>query len=566
MWKLLRNLLVSAGVLALGLKLALWLAAGQQAQWLADSLQRWGELSWTGATGSFDGDLTLSGVQFRPKPGFEAATVNAASLRLHTPGVLWVLRRAITRDASVPEQLGVYLHDVNLPLLRKIAGGNAPLWFGAQSLVPFETFACGGSAGLDAADFTSMQVQPKAPRLSVDYRYDAAAEHLEVDLRIDNAPFAQVGLRTELRQFTPQMLDDAVARERVRIASADFNFLDRDFLRRRNQFCARETGVDVDGFIERHVAAVQERLKASHIVPAEGVVEIYRELLRGGGEIKLLSLPREDIAPTQYDTYDPEEVLRWLNLTARYNDAPPVLFKLFFLAEPVEALAGIDRALVHDPLAEPEPETVVVRPEENPVLATTIGAASKPPDAAPSPSTTPPVAAPVPVAPAAPVVSPPVTTTVQQSRDIGPGSLLPDAAPITGDTATGDAATAIPTRAPAPRIDPRLDPRLAGLPSAPPPPPGSTAALVWQGPRIDRLPESKTAPRERPFTVVSYAALNGQAGARVVLITSGGKEIEGKVAEVSAAGVTISVNRESGQARLFVERARILEIRVVRRG
>lgn len=559
MWKLLRNLLVSAGVLALGLKLALWLAAGQQAQWLADNLQRWGELSWTGASGSFNGDLTLSGVQFRPRPGFEAATLNASSLRLDTPGVLWVLRRAITRDASVPGQLGVYLQDVNLPLLRKIAGGNAPLWFGAQSLVPFETFACGGSAGFDAGDFTSMQVQPKAPRLSVDYRYDAAAEQLEVNLRIDNAPFAQVGLRTELHQFTPQMLDDAVARERVRIASADFNFSDRDFLRRRNQFCARETGVDVDGFIARHIAAVQERLKASHIVPAEGVVELYRELLRGGGEIKLLSLPREDIAPAQYDTYDPEEVLRWLNLTARYNDAPPVLFKLFFLAEPVEALAGIDRALVHDPLAEPEPETVVVRPEENPVLATTIGAAPKPPEAGPSPSTTPPIAPPAPVAA-------PATTTVQQSRDVAPGSLIPGAVAITGETATVDAAPAIPTRPPAPRIDPRLDPRLAGLPSAPPPPPGSTAALVWQGPRIDRLPESKTAPRERPFAVVSYAALEGLSGARVVLITSGGKEIEGKVAEVSAAGVTVSVNRESGQARLFVERARILEIRVAPRG
>ncbi len=466
MWKLLRNLLLSAGVLALGLKLALWLAAGQQAQWLADRLQRWGELSWTGASGSFDGDLTLSGVQFRPKAGFEAATLNAASLRLRTPGLFWVLRRAVTRDAGVPEQLGVYLQDVNLPLIRTIAGGNAPLWFGAQTLVPFETFACGGTAGLDAADFTSMQVQPKAPRLSVDYRYDAAAQQLEVDLRIDNAPFAQVGLRTELRQFSPQMLDDDAARERVRIASADFNFRDRDFLRRRNQFCARETGVDVDGFIDRHIAAVQERLKASHIVPAEGVVEIYRELLRGGGEFKLLSLPREDIAPAQYDTYDPEEVLRWLNLTARHNDAPPVLFKLFFLAEPVEALAGIDRALVHDPLAEPEPETVVVRPEENPVLATTIGTSTKPQDAAPPLTSAPPIA---PMASAAPPVAPAQVRT----GDVVPESLAPRAAPISDDTAAVTSGSVIPARPPAPRIDPRLDPRLAGLPSA---------QIGWVGP------------------------------------------------------------------------------------
>ncbi len=45
--------------------------------------------------------------------------------------------------------------------------------------------------------------------------------------------------------------------------------------------------------------------------------------------------------------------------------------------------------------------------------------------------------------------------------------------------------------------------------------------------------------RERPFVVVSYDALGGRPGARVVLITNGGKEIEGKVAEVSAAGEKI---------------------------
>jgi hypothetical protein len=556
MWKLLRNLLLSAGVLALGVKLAVWFAAGQQAQWVADSVKRWGVLSWSGASGSFNGDVILSGVQFRPNAGFEAAAFSASAVKLHTPSPFWLLARAITRDTTMPAELGVRFEDLNLPALRKFASENDPPWFGAQSLVPFETFACGASTELKQADFVSMQVQPRTPQLNLHYRYDETTHDLELDLRVENAPFGVLSLRSELRQVTAQVLDNAAARDAVRIASADFGYRDSDFLRRRNQFCARETGLDVDRFIDRHIAAVQERLKASHIVPAEGVVEMYRQLLRDGGEVKLLSLPREDIAPAQYDTYDPEEVLRWLNLTARHNDAPPVLFKLFFLAEPVEALAGIDLALMHDPLAEPEPETVVVRPEENPVLATTIGA-NAPKPAAPTTPTTPATTTATPTAPTT-TSSGPATTTTTTSKPTTPAD------PVATTATPTEPSTGVASR-PTPRIDPRLDPRLAGLPSAPPPPPGSTAALVWQGPRIDRLPERDTA-RERPFAVISYEALNGQAGARVVLITSGGKEIEGKVTEVSAAGVTVSVNRESGQARLFVERARILEIRVARRG
>jgi len=556
MWKLLRNLLLSAAVLALGVKLAVWFAAGQQAQWLADHVKRWGELSWTSASGSFDGGVTLSGVQFRPNASAEVAAFSASAVELRTPGLLWLLGRAITRDTSVPPELGIGVKDLNLPSLRKLANENDPPWFGAQSLVPFETFGC-SSSELKSADFVSMQVQPRSPQIHLRYGYDVNTSNLELDLRVENPPFATVRLHTELRHVTAQVLDNVTARDAVRIASADFSYLDTDFLRRRNQFCARETGVDVDGFIDRHIAAVQERLKASHVVPAEGVVDMYRGLLRGGGEVKLLSLPREDIAPTQYDTYDPEEVLRWLNLTARHNSEPPVLFKLFFLAEPVEALAGIDLALMHDPLA--EPETVVVRPEENPVLATTIGA-NPPKPTTPGPATS--------------------SSATTSSTTITPSTSSATTAAATSPTMTTPPATtpSVPTTAvtppdttttvasrPAPRIDPRLDPRLAGLPSAPPPPPGSTAALVWQGPRIDRLPDKEPV-HERAFAVIPYDALNGQSGARIVLITSGGKEIEGKVAEVSAAGVTVSVNRESGQARLFVERARILEIRVARRG
>lgn len=559
MWKLLRNLLLSAGVLALGVKLAVWFAAGQQAQWLADSVRRWGVLSWTGASGAFDGDVILSGVQFRPSAGFETAAFSASAVRLRTPGLFWLLGRAITRDASVPSELGLRLEDLNLPALRKLGDDSSPAWFGVQSLVPFESFACGASTEFKPADYVSMQVQPRTPQLDLHYRFDDTTHDLQLDLRIENPPFGTLSLRSELRQITAQVLDSPAARDAVRIASADFSYRDSDFLRRRNQFCARETGVDVDGFIDRHIAAVQERLKASHVVPAEGVVEMYRQLLRNGGEVKLLSLPREDIAPAQYDTYDPEEVLRWLNLTARHNDAPPVLFKLFFLAEPVEALAGIDLALMHDPLA--EPETVVVRPEENPVLATTIGANAPKPDATAT-------------SPAAAVTDTPVVSVAVPSGKssatapaAAPGMMTPKSVEPVGAppvAPSGETANSVASRPPA-RNDPRLDPRLAGLPSAPPPPPGSTAALVWQGPRIDRLPEKEPS-RERLFAVVSYEALSGHAGMRVVLITSGGKEIEGKVADVSPAGVTVSVTRESGQARLFVERARILEIRVARRG
>ncbi|TDR47530.1 hypothetical protein DFR29_102190 [Tahibacter aquaticus] len=553
MWKLLRNLLLSALVLGIGLKLALWTAAQQQAKWLAEALADWGTLSWSSANGSFGGEIRISGIHFQPKPGFELAALDASALTLRAPSVFWLLKRAVTRDSSVPEQLGVALEDASVPALKKLAGAVEPGWFGAQSLVPFETFACGASEQMSPGDYQSMHLRAALPRLDLDYTHDRAAETLQLRLQVHNVPFASFSANAELQHFSPRLLGDKSAREALRIASAELDYTDEgNYLDRRNKFCAKQTGLDVDGFVQRHLDLVQERLKEQHMVPAEGVVELYRQLLLHGGAFKLLSLPRSDIAPAQYDTYDPEEVMRWLNLTARHNNAPPVLFKVFFLAEPVEALAGIDRALVHDPLAEPEPEpeTVVVRPEENPVLATTR---REPPVKAPP--LQPPVAASTPVTPLP--AAPPVVPLAPARTDAAPRNVaMEPLKPARSD------------QTPAYRTSPLRsdDPRISGLPSAPPPPPGTTAALVYQGPRIDRLPEASLQPRPRPFSVVAFDSLAGQLGSRVTLITSGGKEIEGKIVAVSKDGVTIQMNREGGQARLVVERRRILEIRVIGRG
>lgn len=564
MWKLLRNLLLSALVLGIGLKLALWTAAQQQARWVADTVAEWGVLTWSSASGDFDGTVRIVGVSFRPKPTLALAAFDASSVTLHAPSLPWLLKRAITRDAGVPEQLGIGVENLSLPALKSLAGSGEPPWFGTQSLVPFETFACGASQTMSAGDYQSMRLQPALPRLLLNYRHDHGAETLQFDLAVYNAPFSTFTAKAELQHFSPRLLSDKAAQEALRIGSAELDYQDEGgYLDRRNKFCAKQTGMDVDGFVQRHLDLVQERLKQQHMVPAEGVVELYRQVLLQGGAFKLLSLPRGDIAPAQYDTYDPEEVMRWLNLTARHNNAPPVLFKVFFLAEPVQALAGIDRALVHDPLAEPEPDTVVVRPEENPVLATTR----------PEPAKTEPAPSPEPAKPAATAEA---SVSVSASTAVTPLPARPQ--PLAAQPEQPPRTVAVepsaparpPTEAPAAayRTSPLRtdDPRISGRPSVPPPPPGSTAALVWQGPRIDRLPEASAAPRTRGFSVVAFAGLGAQVGSRVSLITSGGKEIEGKIIAVSGEGVTVQMNRDGGQARLFVERQRILEIRLLGRG
>lgn len=553
MWKLVRNLLLAGVLFAAGGKLALWAAAQQQAAELAQRIAPWGTLTFASAGADFDGRLTLSGVRFVPKPALALGPVEASALQLHARGAFALLLRAVTRDTGVPEKLTVHLAGAKLPTFEGFGATGDAAWFGRISMVPFETLGCGVVTRLSTSDYQAMGLAPALPDIDLDYRYDAAARTLSLGVGASNPGFAAVKAHADLSGFSPAALTEANARAALRAAQVTVDYRDLGYLARRNRFCAQQLGVAPEAFAEQHIAALQEFLKARRIVPSEAVIALYRQLLSGSGSLQLLSLPNANIAPSQYASLDPEEVLRWLNLTARHNQSPPVLFKLYFLAEPqpAEALAGVDAALVHDPLAEPPPKP-----------ATPAGAVTMQAPAVTSVEPSPVAVAPKPVAatpePTRPIAPPPrANAPVFAPKPVAPPPRAP-AEPV----AETPLASTVPTLRVSP---PPVDPRVAGRASGPAPPPGSTAALVWQGPGVDRLeaPEEKPA-SQRTFTVVAFDGLAAHVGARVLLITSGGKEIEGRIAGADASGVTLTVARDTGQAQFFVERARILEIRVQR--
>ena len=99
-------------------------------------------------------------------------------------------------------------------------------------------------------------------------------------------------------------------------------------------------------------------------------------------------------------------------------------------------------------------------------------------------------------------------------------------------------------------------------PSTPPPPPGSTLALVWK-PTVDRLEEAPPPPRD--YDVLDYNALGGHAGHYVRLLTSAGKKVEGRIVAVDGTSVSLRIQNSGGTAELQVPRSVIVEIQLPRR-
>ena len=536
MWKLLRNLLVVAILLAGVLKLVLWYEVRQSAARLVSASAPFAQVQYDSLGVNLDGTIGVAGLNVVFGKGPARSTWRASQVDVETNGPFWLLRRTLMGDESFPAHLGLTVKGLQPP------AGASPFdwrWLSPLSLVPFETFGCGVVSRLSIADYQRMGLNPGLAQQHLEYRYDAAANALTFTSELSTPPFSAISLSGELQNFNAQALTPQDW-PKLHVAVLTAEYADSGYLVKRNHFCAQQAGAAAPAFIDQHLDAIKVYLDGLGVQTTSGVEKIYRELVTSGGRMSVQSLPNPGFTLEALSSDAPDALVRQLNLTTRHNDAPPVMLRLAF-----KSPEAADDATA----AAAAPSTSVgstgVTPAPPPSASTTkpvAGVTGSPP----APTMPAPIIAKPPVAPAPPAPAPARVATTT-------GAVVATPAAKSNATSTTPAATAA--------VTPAKTGDSAGLPSTPAPAEGSTLALVWK-PTIDRLPEAP--PPARDYDIIEPGAINNYAGRFVRVLTAGGKKVEGHVIGIGPDGTTIAlrVNKPGGSAELQVLRSVIVEIRL----
>jgi hypothetical protein len=579
MWKSLRIGAVLALVAVGALKLAQYEAAKGELKRLSGSLAPALKLGYSSVTGALDGRVILEEPKLEVLAGpASGAVLRATRATIEPVGTLWLLRRAISSDAGVPPALDIHLEGATLSEAH-VDGLAQEGWFGPASLVPFESVGCEPVSVFSARDYARMGVATRAREDDVRYSYDPATKALHVDLVSTAPPFSTVNARVDLSAFEPRAwLGDAHAARATRVEQLALTYQDGGYLAQRNRFCAQLTNSDAASYAARHVAAVKSFLEARGIVPGEEVAALYGKLVSEGGSAELSSLPEAAFVPADFASYAPDDALRQLNVTLRRNTAPPILMRLAF-AEPAPGAAN--EALVATAADAPTttPASGTLPATADPTASTlasatgasptTLSASAEPPSA---PATIEPVRLPEPAkSEGLPLLSVanaavlPIETAPAPHPEVPAEVLAVATAPaaVAGDGAASlvNESATMPWSTQRPAIDPRN--AVEAIPaSAPPPTPGSTAALVWRAPTIERLPEKSAA--TSAWMSVSAGSLGAWRGAYVRVLTAGGKVVEGRVRSLDAGDLVLAVSRDGGSADLHLPSAGIRDAKVRR--
>ena len=546
MWKSLRIGAVLALVALGSLKLAQYTAARSQVERLAGTLSPALRLSYSGVSGALDGRVILDRPRIEVMSGpAQGAVIQASSATIEPTGTFWLLQRALAGDSGSPAALNVRLEGTTLsqPDLDRYSSDG---WFGAVSLVPFDSMGCGTRTSFSERDYARMGLTIRPREDDIRYNYDAASHTIRADIVSTAAPFSTITTHLELSQFEPSAwFGDALAMKSQRIEQFSMTYLDGGYLAKRNRFCAQLTGTNAANYAGRHLAAVNAFLEARGVIAGDEVTSLYRKLATEGGSAELSSLPEATFVPADFAAYAPDDLLRQLNVTLRRNTAQPILMRLGF-AVPVETVPSLFEVPTYETgvadtaapaLAEPtesvEPTTELQAPPPSPAVAKS--------DLMPLLSVANAASVPIESAPAA-VPSLPIPAT--DELDIAPAQ-----------------ATSPWTTVSHPSVDPRN--AVEAIPaSAPAPPADSIAALVWRPPTIERLPEKTASTSD--YVSIPAASLGAYRGARVRLLTAGGKIVDGRVQQVEGADVVIQIRRDGGVAQVRIPQSGIRDARIRR--
>ncbi len=554
MWKWLRNIVLLAIILAGALKLGAWYAVGHDAQRVVDALAPYAEIKYDGLAAGLDGSVTITGVSVAPKGAHRI--YRADSVAFDSPGLFWLLKHALLHETDMPAQFGLGMTGLSLPPEPWLD----PLWLDPATFTVFASAGC--ESRLGSSDYRRMELDPTTPsRQRFEYRYDANQHTLATTLSLSAPAFATLALEADLSRFDPAKLMQPKFWDTTHFDQLSATYTDHGFMQRRDAYCAKRVDLGTQQFSDRHIAAVQALLLKARIQPVDEVMRMYRNLAAHGGSLRLLSLPNAVFSVSAWDTTSREDLLRQLNVTARYQDKPPIMFRLAFL-----------------PAAESAPPL----PEESATAALPVppaapgNPAAPPPSPAPTPTNPPPppatiaVVAPSP-APAAkepaagtkPVAAPTVASIVAPAASPVPEkSTAPIANPKPEDFLDRAEAKLLPpkTVAPAASSPPKPVPTIDATASSAAPT-TSTQALIWKPGIVEELPEATSL--QKDYSVVEFSSLPQLAGRHIRLITIGGKQIEGFVASADERRLQLRIERGGGHALIAINRDGISQIQLL---
>ncbi len=247
-----------------------------------------------------------------PKPGLDG--FGATNVEIDTGGVpirigevnfevptLWVLAATYTRSLLTPglSHAKISYSNITNPDGYSIASQSLPI--GPRSGAFAELEGCGKFARINDSQLKDLGLSPG--ETSITYEIDVSGSDVTTTETqstpgLGTAIFTRIGSGTRpgKQLFARYGLPGDIIWKRH-----TWQFKDEGFIKARNEFCARETGVTIPVFLANHIASIERNMAALGVSVGPDVRAMYIDYAANGGTLALTGDFTKDLVEAGYN-------------------------------------------------------------------------------------------------------------------------------------------------------------------------------------------------------------------------------------------------------------------------
>ncbi|MBV1788961.1 hypothetical protein KQ940_12960 [Marinobacterium sp. D7] len=262
-------------------------------------------------------------------------------------------------SGDLPLQLNLVLKQAQIGLSSKLiktleAQAAQAQTLSADGVVSPDALGCGDLQRIDIAALSEMGYKSLAMDLVLGMSIEPHNRRIRFNADTDLAGFGQSGMNIELSVTGDSFAPAQMLAANPRLRRLELSYQDAGYNARRNKFCAKAAGVDVDTYLAEHERLMRDWLLAQGVDLPELIWDLYNGINRPRGRATLTMEPPGGLgAEVMAGLGAPTQLIDRLNIGLSLNDKPLVLDSINWNEVLVEA-----RRTLAARSTSPQPETV----------------------------------------------------------------------------------------------------------------------------------------------------------------------------------------------------------------
>ncbi|WP_263142819.1 hypothetical protein [Pseudomonas sp. RIT-PI-AD] len=316
MSKLLKWAVVAALLIALIIKLSLWLSVRSI---MNDAIVRLApimDISYGGITSSFDGRVGLEKLKVQVPRAGDSVTIEHAELRFKGLGDLLRFKESLA-EGSFPKQLALSLKGIALqvhgPFMRQLYDQPAPRsLFTAMSEV-----ACGKVRHIGTDELLEMGYRTFETDAELSYRFVPGANQLVLDLSADTRDTGVLKLALSLANMSDKPGDLIVNPPRVTHILFEMN--DNQYQRKVQALCAGRLRQSAEVYLQTAIDQFDRVMRSQRIALEPALLQAYGRYLKDPQSLRVEFAPSESMSWQGLEFYQAKDVVAMLHPQVMVN-------------------------------------------------------------------------------------------------------------------------------------------------------------------------------------------------------------------------------------------------------